>query len=182
MTKFSLFEGSWQKVLIRVVLLLLVLYVIYRIFKALYIVAFKNKTSKEYTEFINNELPSVPTTDNSINGDPDTISNNQAKLIADGLQSNMSGYGTDEQAMFNALQCLNGASLKKVYAEFGQRNYDGVNMDLFGWFSGELSNTLFSTMIYYNDCVPSCTTYANQCRDLTYMRAIWTKSGMQLTF
>lgn len=182
MTKFSLFEGSWQKVLIRVILLLLVLYVIYRIFKAIYILAFKNKTSQEYKEFINNELPEVQTNDNSTNNNPDTISNSQAKLIADGLEINMAGFGTDEQAMFNALQCLNGASLKKVYAGFGQRNYDGANIGLFGWFSGELSNSIFATLVYNNDCVPSCTSYLDQCTDLKYMRAIWSKSGMQLTF
>ena len=44
----NLFQGSWQKVLIRVIVLLLVLYVIYRIFRGVIGFAFKPKTSKEY--------------------------------------------------------------------------------------------------------------------------------------
>lgn len=177
----NLFQGSWQKVLIRVIVLLLVLYIVYRIFSALYKNLFKYKTSEEFKkhlEEIKNETPN----DNSTLLDPDTITNSEAGIIADQLQFNMDGFGTQEDEMFNALQCLNGASLKKIYNEFGQRNYDGTMMGLFGWFSQELSNSLFSSGVFYNDCVPECDGYWDNCYALTYMRAIWIKSGIQITF
>ena len=178
----NLFQGSWQKVLIRVIVLLLVLYVIYRIFRGVIGFAFKPKTSKEYKDFINNELPNVQVNDNSTPTDPETITDNEAKLIADRLQFAMDGFGTDEVAMFNAFQCLNGASLKKVYAEFGQRDYDGTMLDLFGWFSAELTNSLFVSGVYWDDCVPECNKYLDSCYELTYMQQIWKRTGMTLTF
>jgi hypothetical protein len=177
----KLFQGSWQKVLIRVILLLLVLYVIYRIGKVLLGLVYKNKTSKEFKEYID-ELKNVTPIDNSNPNDADTISENQAKLIADQLENAMDGFGTNESSMFNSLQCLNGASLKKVYAEFGQRDYSGTMMDLFGWFSEELSNALFSSGIFWDDCVSECDSYLDQCYALTYMREIWKRTGMTLTF
>tara|TARA_R110002051_G_scaffold323218_2_gene416109 strand:- start:4431 stop:4967 length:537 start_codon:yes stop_codon:yes gene_type:complete len=176
----NLFQGSWQKVLIRVIVLLLVLYVIYRIGKGLFGL-FKNKTSKEYKEFVKNELPNVIPNDNSNNSDPDTITDNEAKLIADQLEIAMNGVGTNESTMFNSLQCLNGASLKKVYAEFGQRDYSQIGMmDLFGWFSEELGNVPWAS--YYNECVTECDGFFNDCMELTYMREIWKRTGMNLTF
>ena len=178
----NLFQGRWQKVLIRVIVLLLVLYVIYRIGKGLFELVFKNKTSKEFKEYVNNELPNITPIDNSNPTDPDTISDNEAKLIADQLENAMNGWGTNENTMFNSLQCLNGASLKKVYAEFGQRDYDGTMMDLFGWFSEELSNMIFSSGVFYDECVPECDGYWDNCYALTYMRAIWKRTGMNLTF
>jgi hypothetical protein len=177
----NLFQGSWQKVLIRVIVLLLVLYIVYRIFSALYTKLFKYKTSEEYLkhlEEIKNQIPN----DNSTLIDPDTITDSEAGIIADQLQFNMDGFGTQEDEMFNALQCLNGASLKKIYNEFGQRDYDGQMMGLFGWFSQELSNSIFSSGVFWDDCVPECDGYWDNCYALTYMREIWKKSGIQITF
>ena len=178
----NLFQGSWQKVLIRVVVLLVLLYIIYRIGKGLWGVIIKPRTTKEFEDFVNTELPNVVVIDNSTPNDPQTISDNEAKLIADKLEFDMDGFGTSENSMFNSLQCLNGASLKKVYAQFGQREYDGTMMDLFGWFANELSNSLFSSGVFYNDCVPECDGYWDNCYALTYMRTIWTRTGMTLTF
>tara|TARA_Y100000034_G_scaffold83551_1_gene100011 strand:+ start:116 stop:658 length:543 start_codon:yes stop_codon:yes gene_type:complete len=178
----KLFQGSWQKVLIRVIVLLLVLYVSYRILRKFYKKIFKNRTSQEYKDYVNNELPLIVNDDSSNNNDPATISNNEAKLIADKLENAMDGLGTNENTMFNSLQCLNGASLKKVYVEFGQRDYSGTMMDLFGWFSEELSNAIFSSGVFWDDCVPECDGYWNQCYALTYMREIWKRTGMNLTF
>ena len=178
----NLFQGSWQKVLIRVIVLLLVFYVIYRIFKGVFGFVFKQKTDKEYKEFIQNELPNIIVNDNSTPTDPDTISDNEAKMIANQLENAMKGFGTNESAMFNSIQCLNGASLKKVYAEFGQREYSGTMMDLFGWFSEELSNLPFSSGVFWDACVPECDGYLDNCYALTYMREIWKRSGMLLTF
>ena len=149
----------------------------------------KPRTTKEFEDFVNTELPNVVVIDNSTPNDPQTISDNEAKLLADKLEFDMDGVGTSENSMFNALQCLNGASLKKVYAQFGQREYSGINpfldgtmMDLFGWFSNELSNNLFSSGVFWDDCVPECDGYGDQCYALTYMREIWKRTGMTLTF
>ena len=98
------------------------------------------------------------------------------------LTIDMDGFGTSENSMFNALQCLNGASLKKVYAQFGQRDYDGTMLDLFGWFSAELTNSLFVSGVYWDDCVPECNKYLDSCYELTYMQQIWKRTGMTLTF
>ena len=176
----KLFQGSWQNVLIIVIVLLLVLYVIYRLAKGFFGLVFKNKTSKEFKEYVE-ELKNVTPIDNSNPNDADTISENEAKLIADQLENAMDGIGTSESTMFNSLQCLNGASLKKVYAEFGQRDYSGTMMDLFGWFSEELGDVLWAT--YSNECVTGCEGgFFDNCMELTYMRAIWKRTGMNLTF
>ena len=115
----KLFQGSWQKVLIRVIVLLLVLYVIYRLAKGFFGLVFKNKTSKEFKEYVE-ELKNVTPIDNSNPNDADTISENEAKLIADQLENAMDGIGTSESTMFNSLQCLNGASLKKYMQNLGK--------------------------------------------------------------
>ena len=177
----NLFAGTWRKVLIKVILLLLVLYVMYRIGKAI-VVALGNRTSKEFKDYVENEVPNTQTNDNSNNATNDTITDNEATLIADKLQFAMEGYGTDETAMFNALQCLNGKSLQKVFVEFGQRSYNGNKIDLFGWFSQELTNNVFSSLVYYNSCVSGCTTYMDSCKELSYMKKIWQKSGLTITF
>lgn len=180
MKGLALFEGSWQKVLIRAVLLLLVLYVVYRIIAG---IKWKpTKTETEINEYIENELDNTTPTDNSNTNDPETISDSEAQLIANNLQNYMVDLGTNLDSMTSALQCLNGASLNKVYAEFGARAYDGVMMDLYGWFGSELSNTPFITLIWFSDCVPNCSDYWDQCRDLTYMRNIWSKSSIPVSF
>ena len=186
MKKLALFEGSWQKVLIKVVVLLLILFVAYRILKEVFNP--KRKKSKEVIDnYIVNELPNTTPVDDSNPTDPETISDSEAQLIAQNLEVYMNETtfgipGTNEQGIFNSLQCLNGASLNKVYAEFGARNYEGTTMDLFGWFGQEFSNTVFGTLIHYNDCVPGCESYWDQCRDLSYLRAIWSKSSIPITF
>jgi hypothetical protein len=177
--KLALFEGSWQKVLIKVILLLLVLFVVYSLFNK--IKWRPTKSEEAINDYIQNELPNTTPIDNSTNADPDTISNSEAELIANNLEVYMDQWGTNEESMFSALQCLNGASLNKVFSSFGAREYDGTMMDLFGWYSEELSNTLF-TSIFYNECVPNCDGYWDNCHALTYMREIWTKSSIPITF
>ena len=126
----ALFEGSWQKVLIKVSLLLLTLYVAYRIVKGITdwkIFKGKSKSQKEIEDYITT-LPNATPNDNSTSTDPDTISDSDAELIASSMQSSMSGNATNEGAMFTALtgvngeNCLNGASLNKIYAKFGVRD------------------------------------------------------------
>ena len=178
--KNTLFVGSWQKVLIKVILLLLVLFVVYKLFKGIKWKA--DKSESEIIDYIENELDNTIPVDNSTNSDPETISNNEADLIANNLQIYMAGTGTNESSMFSALQCLNGASLNKIYASFGARSYDDSMMDLYGWFASELSDNIFISGVWYNDCVETCTSWWDDCRDLTYMRGIWTRSSIPVSF
>jgi len=176
----ALFEGSWQKVLIKVVLLLLVLFVVYSLIKK---IRWKKSASEtDINDFIDNSLPTIIPNDNSQQSDPDTISNSEGNLLANNLEIYMKGIGTNTSSLMGSLECLNGASLNKVYASFGARNYDGDMLDLFGWFAGELENAPFTSLIYFNDCVSSCDSYFDQCRETTYMRAIWSKSSIAITF
>ena len=186
--KNTLFVGSWQKVLIKVILLLLALFVAYKLVKGILGIKWKpDKSESEIDDYIQTELninsnTYTPPVDNSTPTDPETISNSEADLIANNLQNYMAGTGTNESSMFNALQCLNGASLNKVYASFGARSYDDVMMDLYGWFANELSDTIFVSGVWYNDCVPTCTSWWDSCYDLGYMRAIWIKSSIPVSF
>ena len=182
----ALFEGSWQKVLIKVILLLLVLFVVYSLISK---IKWKpSKTSIDVDDFIDNTLPTITPNDNSQNSDPDTISSSESDLLANNLEIYMEGAGTNTTSIMGSLECLNGASLNKVYASFCTRSYDGgfgqntSQRDLFGWFAGELENAPFTSLIYVSDCVPSCDSYFDQCRETTYMRAIWSRSSIAITF
>ena len=177
MKGLALFEGSWQKVLIKAIVLLLVLYVVYMVVKKL--TKKQPPAVSQINEFIENELPNTTPTDNSNNADPETISDSEAQLIANNLEVYMDQWGTNEGSTFAALQCLNGASLNKVYAEFGARDYDGTMLDLYGWFSEEFSNIGVS---YYNSCVPECNSFFNDCFAMTYLREIWSKSSIPVSF
>jgi|TARA_R110000868_G_C10743760_1_gene752609 hypothetical protein len=180
MKGLALFEGSWQKVLIKVILLLLVLFVVYSLLKK---IRWKKSASEtDINNFIQNELPNTTPIDNSSPSDPDTISNSEADLLANNLEIYMKGVGTNTSSLMASVECLNGASLNKVYASFGARDYDGDMLDLFGWFAGELENAPFTSLIYYNECVADCDSYWDQCRETTYMRAIWSKSSIVTTF
>ena len=180
MKGLALFEGSWQKVLIKVILLLLVLFVVYSLLKK---IRWKKSASEtDIIDFIENELPNTTPVDNSTPSDPDTISNSEAELLANNLEFYMKGVGTNTSSLMGSVECLNGASLNKVYASFGARDYDGDMLDLFGWFAGELENAPFTSLIYFNECVADCDSYWDQCRETTYMRAIWKKSSIVTTF
>jgi hypothetical protein len=180
MKELALFEGSWQKVLIKVILLLLVLFVVYSLLKK--IKWTKSASENEINEFIDKVLPNTIPQDNSDVSDPDTISNSEADLLANNLEIYMKGLGTNTSSLMASVECLNGASLNKVYGSFGARDYDGDMLDLFGWFAAELENAPFTSLIYYNECVAECDSYWSQCRETSYMRAIWSKSSIVTTF
>jgi len=177
-SELALFKGSWQKVLIKALLLLLILFVVYSLIKK---IKWKPTKSEEViNDYIENELQNTTPVDNSTPTDPDTISDAESELIANNLQVYMAGTGTNETSMFNALECLNGASLNKVYSSFGAREYEGTMMDIYGWFASEMSN--WFALSYYSDCVPECDSFVNDCFELNYMRAIWSKSSIPVSF
>lgn len=189
MAKITLFGGDWRKVLIKVVLLLLVLWLVYNGIQQLIKLSKKAQTREEKQDIIDDIVVGSGTTDNTTTGDPDTITDSEAMDIANKLETAMTGWGTDEDQMFNLLQCLNGASLQKVKVEFGVRDYDGdatKPYDLFDWFATELDNNTFSS-VYWSECVEGCEDWSSayfstSCFETPYMRKIWEKSGLLITF
>jgi hypothetical protein len=115
----------------------------------------------------------VPTDGTTLDGDFDA----QAKSIADGQYSAMQGWGTDEHSLFSPLYTLNGAQLVKVYEKFGVR--DGWN--LFQWYSDELSS-MFDWTPWSNDASQGCTSVFDGCGEKSFMRGIWAKSGLPISF
>ena len=182
----TLFGGDWQKVLIRVVLLLLVLLLIYYGVKKLISLSKTKKTREEKEDIIQDIIDNPPvTTDNTMSGDPETITDVEALDIANKLQQAMSGWGTDLDLMVNLLSCLNGASLVKVKIEFGVRDYDGDSSkpyDLFDWFGEELEANPFGNVGVNSDCVPNCESFFDFCGEAYFMRQIWNRTGLLVTF
>lgn len=101
---------------------------------------------------------------------PTDGSNNQSRItktmarnLAATLFNAMDRFGTDENAMFSAVQNLNGQELQEVFEAFGTPKYFagtrgsimGSHINLFGWFDNELSGS-----------------------DLVRMKAIWNKSNL----
>ena len=96
------------------------------------------------------------------------ISDQEALLIANRLESAMYDIGTNEKTLFANVEKLSGPDLVRVYNAFGQRSYAlwgnffglpaGFPLDLFGWFYEELGP-----------------------KDLEKMRQIWIKSGLTWT-
>ena len=190
MAKETLFGGDWQKVLIKVVLLLLVLLLIYYGINKLMKFLEKAKDREEKEDVLNEQMQNPPAPIEVPNIDSETITDNDALDIANKLEVAMTGsFGTDEDAMMNLLQCLDGASLQKVKFEFGVRDYDGdpnKPYDLFDFFNQELDGNLTSA-VYYSPCVEGCEDWSSAffstgCYERPYMRIIWERSGLPITF
>jgi hypothetical protein len=101
-----------------------------------------------------------------------SISKDEARLIANSQLSSMDLLGTDEDTLFQSLENLSGADLRKVFNEFGRPCYNGYtqcvgldkylggrDLDLFGWYAEELGES-----------------------DKKKMRDIWAKTGLTLPF
>jgi len=116
----------------------------------------------------------TPSDGTTVDGDFDA----QAKSIADGQYAAMQGTGTDEDSLFTPLLSLNGAQLAKVYEKFGVKE----GMNLFQWYGGELSNNMFTSLTYHNEASEGCTSWADDCHEKDFMRGIWQKSGLPITF
>lgn len=107
-------------------------------------------------------IKNIPTRDSTF---VSNITDSQAAQIAKTLFNSMKWWGTDEQAMYDALKDVNGEGLKLVYKAYGEPKYSlagyspylGVKTDLFGWFNQELDEN-----------------------ELTKMKKIWYKSGLNL--
>jgi hypothetical protein len=103
----------------------------------------------------------------------------QATLIAQGQYTAMQGNTTDETALFNALIPLNGAQLAMVFEKYGVK--EGKN--LFQWYADELCDSMWcGSLVWYNDAAPGCTAWLDSCYETEFMRALWQKSGIPVTF
>jgi len=113
-----------------------------------------------------------------------------AKQIADTQETNLNitnFFGVqdaNEEALFNSLIHLNGAQLQQVYAEYGVRG----GMDLFQAYANELDDSFFTGMDtfgfgYWDDRVPGCNwDWLVNCNEAEFMRGIWQKSGLPVSF
>lgn len=128
---------------------------------------------------VDNLLDTTTPNDNS-QGSVDNSFRPTARAIAESQLSNMQSSGTDEEALFNAVLPLNGTQLRMVYEEFGQRQ----GKTLFQWYDEELCDSFTCGSLVYNDAQagPDCDSYLDQCRETSFMRAIWQKSGLPITF
>lgn len=98
--------------------------------------------------------------DNSIKP---TLTNTQATQVAETLFRYMNQFGTKEDELLKECRKYNGADLQKIFEAFGVRKYFvtgwskvlGEQLNLFGWFSEELSGS-----------------------DLEEMREIWEKANL----
>jgi len=108
-----------------------------------------------------------------------------AQTIAQSQYNAMEGWGTDEEALFTGLVNLNGVQLQQVFAAYGTK--DGKN--LFEWYGSELSDNILISGVWWCDgdwCppanTPGCDSWSDDCRDRSFMRSIWQKSGLPITF
>lgn len=96
-----------------------------------------------------NELPKLATNPNF---PASTLSDVQAKAIADRLHAAMQGMGTDEAAILSALEGLTENDFVKVYEAFGKRQYSlfwgnvgdpltSDNHHLITWLTNELDES-----------------------------------------
>lgn len=152
----------------------ILLYVIFRLVKRGATTlgdAFVNLVGGNVNQVVEETTPSDGTT---LQNDFDA----QAKNIADGQYAAMQGFGTDEESLFAPLLALNGAQLAKVFQKFGMR--EGKN--LFQWYSAELNNTSLTSLNYHNEASEGCTSWADNCYEKDFMRGIWAKSGLPISF
>jgi len=96
-----------------------------------------------------------------------SLSQTEIQSIANTQFSAMADLGTNETLLLSSLKNLSGADLVRVYNAFGTKPYAatgswfgiGYPLDLFGWYSEEISGST-----------------------LTKMKNIWAKSGLAITF
>lgn len=164
---------NWKPIL-KYAVIAVVLFVVYRLFK---------KGAGNVSDFIANlgggnvqdvVDDTTPNDGTTLDGDWDS----QAESLAQSQYIAMAGTGTDEDSLFQPLLKLNGAQLAAVYAKFGVK--EGKN--LFQWYAGELNNSVFTSLAYHDPSVVGCSTYIDSCYEKDFMRAIWDKSGLPITF
>jgi len=107
-----------------------------------------------------------------------------AKQIADSQELALYETGffgqsdPDEEQLFVPLLDYNGAQLREVYREYGQRR----GKTLFETYGDKLKNGIFASLVYHDDRAEGCTSVFDECYEVTFARAIWQKSGIPIAF
>jgi hypothetical protein len=73
---------------------------------------------------------------------------------------------------------FNGAQLREVYREYGQRR----GLTLFETYQQKLDGFGLGSYNYYDDRVQGCETYFDNCSEIDFARALWMKSGIPISF
>lgn len=84
----------------------------------------------------------------------------------------------DELNLFMPLLDYNGAQLREIYRQYGQRR----GKTLFEAYGSKLSDSLFQSLVYHEERVPGCQSWFDQCDEVEFARAIWQKSGIPISF
>ena len=84
----------------------------------------------------------------------------------------------DEINLFMPLLEYNGAQLREIYREYGQRR----GKTLFEAYASKLSSGLFQSLAYWDESVPGCEMYFDDCDEVEFARGIWQKSGLPISF
>ena len=171
--------NKWVKISIYSLIILLIFWVLYLLVKRLFEAAFV-PTPEELSEEAIETLPPNPEL-------PDAgISDQEALIIADGLENAMKGSGTECISMFMMLEPWkdDGNSLRKIYSAFGKRSgqFQSGKYDLFEWFRGDLSDSCVNydglKWIYPCDVPNECSWDEKNLHELACMRYYWEKSGL----
>lgn len=84
----------------------------------------------------------------------------------------------DEEALFMPLLDYNGAQLREIYGEYGQRR----GKTLFEAYQSKLKGGILESFAYYDDRVVGCESYFDNCSEVEFARGIWQKSGIPISF
>jgi hypothetical protein len=175
--------NKWVKISIYSLIILLIFWVLYLLVKRLFEAAFV-PTPEELSEEAIENLPPNPE-------QPDAgISDEEALIIADGLENAMKGGGTTCLSMFKMIEPWkeDGNSLRKIYSAFGKRSgwMQSGKYDLFEWFRGDLSNNCINydglggiiKIVYPCDVPDECSWDELNLNELACMRHYWEASGL----
>ena len=201
MTKFGeFFEGEWQNVLIKSVLVLVVFLILLRVIrKELGEDDKSGKNDKKeneiiidrYTEEVNLSLleqvcnGDIATLDGT-DGDARDVNGNEfteadAEQVALGQYDFMSpNWTSNVHKLINAVAPLNGRALQMVACKFGIRQ----GMNIWQWYNDELWNPYLGGTYSANELdlphswMPGCETWWDRCRQLNAMKSIWQKAGI----
>tara|TARA_R110002020_G_scaffold405888_3_gene615894 strand:- start:142 stop:750 length:609 start_codon:yes stop_codon:yes gene_type:complete len=200
MNKFGeFFEGEWQNVLIKSVLILVVFLILLRIIrKELGEDDKSGKNGKKENKIIINRHDEdvnlnlleqvcngdIATLDGS-DGDARDVNGNEfteadAESIALGQYDFMQGWGSSAPRLIKSVSPLNGRALQMVACKFGIRQ----NKNIWQWYNDELWNPYVGGVYYANEqdvpdsWMPGCESWWKQCKQLTAMKSIWQKAGI----
>ena len=163
--------NKWVKFSIYAMILLLIFWILFLLVKKLFETQFK-QSPEELSEDAIKNLPELP------NEAPSSITDAQAKVIADDLEASMIGGGTYCMSMFNAIDPYRDDpnALIKIYQQFGVR--DGQNLG--AWFRGDLSEYCSNGFPWLYPCDIPTDCYNRDESEISCMQWYWKKSELPI--